>query len=118
MIKEKYSPKGIAHTIYDIVSDYGALLKDFPSEVNEILYRIKTGKMVVDIELNDKAQMMREVKQFGNIIAMTILIGVMMIGAITMNMHGHGGHLPDIILGISLFFGVWLLLRLAVRLSS
>lgn len=118
LIKEKYSPKGIAHSIYDLITDYAALFRDFPAEVNEILYRFKNGKLVHEIQLNDKSHMTHGIRQFGNTVAMTILIGFMMTGAIIMNIHGHQSTVSDIMFGISLFFSIWLLLRMAMRIAS
>lgn len=118
LIKEKYSPKGIAHSLYDLIQDYGALFRDFPSEVNEILYRFKNGKLVHEIQLSDKDHMSRGIKQFGNTIAMTVLIGVMMTGSIIMSAHDHQSTVSNFMFGSSLFFSIWLLLKLAFRLSA
>jgi ubiquinone biosynthesis protein len=117
LIREKYSPKGVANSLFDLIRDYGALFRDFPSEINEILYRFKNGKLVHEIQITDKARMTRSIKNFGNIIAMTVIIGFMMAGSIAMNSHGHNSAIATLMFGISLFFSVWLLLRLAFRVG-
>jgi len=117
LIREKYSAKGIASSLYDMIRDYGALFRDFPSEINEILYRFKNGKLIHEIQLTDKAQVTRSIKHFGSIIAMTVIIGFMLAGSIFMNIHGHNSTMTTLMFGISLFFSLWLLLRLAFRVG-
>jgi ubiquinone biosynthesis protein len=118
LIKEKYSAKGLANSLYDMMKDYGALLRDFPGEVNEILYRLKAGKLVHEVQFNDKTQITSGIKQFGNTIIMTILIAVMMAGSIAMHVHDPSSRISNVMFGISLFFSVWLLLRLIFRMGA
>ena len=53
-MKNRYGLKTIAGNLYHAVGDYINLIRDLPSEVNEILYKIKEGKLVHEINIQDK----------------------------------------------------------------
>ncbi len=115
LVKEKFSPRQIATDIYEMTKDYITLIRDFPSEVNEILFRLKQGKLTFDIQISDKPLFTKIFRQFGGIISITIIISFMMAGSIIMNVWGKESRTGDIMFGVSLFFAIWLLVRLFFR---
>jgi ubiquinone biosynthesis protein len=115
LIREKMSPKKFAHEAYDMLKDYGTLIRDFPSEVNEILYKLKQGKIIVDIQVSDKDTFTKNLKQFAATISITLLLGCMLTASVVMNVWGHSSTATNFMFGCSLFFSVWLLLRLFFR---
>ena len=115
LIREKFSPKKFAHDAYDMVKDYGALIRDFPAEVNEILYRLKQGKVIIDLQVSDKDVFTKNLKQFAATLSITLLLGCMLTASVIMNVWGKSSTGTDFMFGISLFFAVWLLLRLFFR---
>jgi ubiquinone biosynthesis protein len=115
LIREKFSPKKFAHDAYDMVKDYGQLIRDFPSEVNEILYKLKQGKIIIDIQVSDKDVFTKNLKQFAATISLTLLLGAMLAASVIMNVWGKNTSATNFMFGISLFFSVWLLLRLFFR---
>lgn len=115
LIREKFSPQKFAHEAYDMLKDYGAFFRDFPSEVNEILYKLKQGKIIVDIQVSDKDLFTKNLKQFAAIISLTLLLAFMLTASVIMNIWGKSSTGTDVMFGVSLFFSIWLLLRLFFR---
>ncbi len=115
LIREKMSPKKFAHEAYDMLKDYGTLIRDFPSEVNEILYKLKQGKIIVDIQVSDKDVFTKNLKQFAATLSLTLLLGCMLTASVVMNVWGKSSTATDFMFASSLFFSVWLLLRLFFR---
>lgn len=115
LVRESFSPKKFAHDAYDMLKDYGAFFRDFPSEVNEILYKLKQGKIIVDIQVSDKDLFTKNIKQFAATLSLTLLIAFMLTSSVLMNIWGKSSTGADIMFGVSLFFAIWLLLRLSLR---
>ncbi|HLP51646.1 MAG TPA: AarF/UbiB family protein [Chitinophagales bacterium] len=115
LIREKFSAKKFAHEAYDMLKDYGAFFRDFPSEVNELLYKLKQGKIVVDIQVSDKDLFTKSIRQLAGTVGLTLLLGGMLTASVIMNVWGKSTTSTDFMFGISLFFSVWLMLRLFFR---
>lgn len=115
LIREKFSPRKFAHEAYDMLKDYGNFIRDFPSEVNEILYKLKQGKIVVDIQVSDKDVFTKNLKSFAATLSLTLLLAAMLTASVIMNVWGKSSSATDFMFGTSLFFAIWLLLRLFFR---
>lgn len=115
LIKEKFSAKQIAGEVYDTLKDYVSLIRDFPSEINEILYRVKQGKITLDINVKEKEIFANGLKQIGGIIAIVLLIGILMGGSVILITRDKDVQGANFMLGASIFFSLWLLLRLFTR---
>lgn len=112
LIKEKFSAKQIAGEVFDTIKDYVSLIRDFPGEINEILYRIKQGKITLDINLKEKEIFASTAKQIGSFIAIAMVIGFLLATALILIVKEKEVRGANIILGISVFFALWLLMRL------
>jgi len=115
LIKEKFSAKQIAGEVYDTLKDYVSLIRDFPSEINEILYRVKQGKITLDINVKEKEIFASGLKQIGGIIAIVLLVGILMAGSVILITRDKEVQGANFMLGASIFFSLWLLLRLFTR---
>ncbi|MFN8285611.1 MAG: AarF/UbiB family protein [Chitinophagales bacterium] len=115
LIREKFSPKEVASNLYEVVKDYMRLIRDFPGEVNEILFKLKQGKVIMDINLANPKMLMGSVKQIGRIISITFLICVMLAGSVVMMVWDRHPTIAGIMFGVSLFFSLGLLLRLMLK---
>jgi ubiquinone biosynthesis protein len=115
LIKEKFSAKQIAGEVYDTLKDYVSLIRDFPSEINEILYRVKQGKITIDINVKEKEIFASGLKQVGGIIAIVLLVGILMAGSVILITRDKEVQGANFMLGASIFFSLWLLLRLFTR---
>lgn len=112
LVRANFSPERFAHNAYDIIKDWGALIRDFPGEINEILYKLKQGKVTIDIEISDKHIFTRTMKQFAATLSLTLLLGAMLAASVAINVWGTRTPGTEFLFGLSVFFSVWLLLRL------
>lgn len=115
LIKEKFSPKQIAGDIFDTLKDYGSLVRDFPAEINEILYRLKKGRIGIDINIEDEKVLVNGFKQVGGVLSITLLLGFMLAGSTVLLIYGKAITAASILFGISVFFSVSLLMRLFIK---
>jgi ubiquinone biosynthesis protein len=115
LIKEKFSPKQIAGDIFDTLKDYGSLIRDFPAEINEILYRLKKGRIGIDINIEDEKVLVNGFKQVGGVLSITLLLGFMLAGSTVLLIYGKAITAASILFGISVFFSVSLLMRLFIK---
>jgi ubiquinone biosynthesis protein len=112
LIQQKFSLKNVAGDIYDILKDYMALVRDFPGEVNEILYRVKQGKLVHDIQIKDSTPFVKSAREFGRIVSIALLLGFMLAGSAIMIVWGKQVWIGHTMFAISSVFALWVLLRL------
>ena len=117
LIKKHFSPVSMAHELFDTAKDYASLVRDFPAEINEILFKMKQGKMIIEINLGDNETMGRTMKSVGSNIAMALLLGFMLAGSIVMSILGKTPWMGEVMFAISSFFALWLLFRLFARTS-
>jgi ubiquinone biosynthesis protein len=117
LIRQRLSPNSIAHEIFDTIHDYGSLIRDFPSEMNEILFKLKHGKLIHEIHLGEHELMGRVFKSIGGTLAIAMLIGFMLMGSIVMSVWGRSPGIGNLMFAISSFLAVWLIFRLFVRNS-
>ncbi len=115
LIKEKFSPKQIAGEVFDTVKDYVSLIRDFPNEINEILYNLKKGKIVVDINLKNPESAVKSIKQMGSMIVSIFILAVMMAVCVILIVKDKETPAVHFLFGVSIFFSIWLLLRLFFR---
>ena len=115
LVRKKFSPVNIAHEMFDTVEDYISLVRDFPGEMNEILFKLKQGKLIHEIHLGEHEVMGKVVKSIGAMLAVAFLIGFMLTGSIVMSIWGKSPVLSNMMFAISGFFSLWLLLRLFNR---
>ncbi len=117
LIKQRYSPSSIAGEIYDTIRDYTALIRDFPNEINEILYKMKHGKLIHEIHMSDQAIITKAAKNIGGAVAIALLIGFMFVGAIVMSIWAHPAWIGDVLFAITSVLSLWCLLRLFAKTS-
>ena len=115
LVKEKFSPKEIASDIYETLKDYIQFIRDFPSEINEILFRLKKGTIGIDINIQQHEILTGAFRQLGALIAITILIGFMLAGSTFLLIYDKAETVASVIFGVAVFFSVMLLFRLFVR---
>lgn len=117
LVKTKYSPKVVAQEVYKTLHDYMDLIREFPNDINEILYKLKEGRLIHDLEFKADARTMRSLRNIGRIIAMTLLTGSLLAASIILKIWGPPSVISDVLFGISAFFTIWVILRLFFRSS-
>jgi ubiquinone biosynthesis protein len=115
LVKAKFSAGKIGSDIYDTAKDYIALVRDFPAEVNEILFRLKQGRFSFDIQITDKELFTNTFRYFSGTISITIILSFMLAGSIAMNIWGKQTTAGDIMFWVALTFAILLLIRLFLR---
>ncbi len=115
LIKKKLSPKMIANQIFDTIGDYVTFIRDFPGEMNEILYKIKEGKLIHEIDIQDKAAFSKSAKEFSQRISLVMILGFMFICSTMLIIFVPDSSWGKILFGVSAFFGSWILFRLLFK---
>ncbi len=117
LVAKKYDPRKIATELYDTVADYFALIHDFPKQANEILYKLKEGKIQHEIHLKDSKLFRSTILQFSQRIALVLLICGMLASSIMLLNWGIEPLLAKISFGISFFLAAWICLKLLFRIK-
>ncbi len=113
IILNKYDPRNIASQVYDSLTDYITLIKEFPGEMSEILYKLKEGKIRHEISLRDDPTVNKALQQFSQRISLVILLTGMFIGSIILIVWGGTeGPLLKIAYSTSGFIAVYTMIKL------
>lgn len=116
LVMKKYDPRKLASGIYDTLTDYVALIRDLPSNVNEILYKLKQGKIHHEIDFSSAAEPVRKTaRQFSQRIALVVLISSMLLASVILVIWGPNRQFANIAFGVSAFLNVWVVLKLIFR---
>ncbi len=115
LIKQKISVKAIATDLYDTVKDYVDLIRDFPGEINQILYRIKEGTITHDIHVKDSSALAKTAMSFGRIVSLAMIVGFMLAGSIVMTIWGKPVWMGNLMFATSSIFAIWVLLRIVFK---
>jgi ubiquinone biosynthesis protein len=115
LIRKQFSAKRITREIFDAIKEYYKLLMEFPSDLNEIIYKIKEGRFKTMIEVKGFEPLVEHIDIASNRISIAIVLAALIIGASFL------AHYPQTIwLGIIIFilaaiFGFWLVIKLFRR---
>ncbi|MCD4744898.1 MAG: hypothetical protein K8R58_01210, partial [Bacteroidales bacterium] len=81
IIKDRYHPFKLAKDIYFSVEEFGQLMRDLPFDVREIIGKIKSGKIKIDIEHKGLTPMLKTHSQISNRIAFAIVLASIIVGS-------------------------------------
>lgn len=65
VVRMKFSPKRFVSALVDTISDYTALVREFPRDVTEILFKLKQGKLIHEISLREDKQLRTTLRVLG-----------------------------------------------------
>lgn len=88
VIKAKFNIKELATGLYRTLEDYFHLINDLPSEVNEILYKLKQGKLTHEIGIQDRQGVGKVIRKLANRIALALLLGFMLVTSVMLIIWG------------------------------
>lgn len=88
LLMKKYSIKNFAIGLYETLEDWTNLFREFPSEVNEILYKVKEGKITHEISIRQQDQIDRSLNRLVNRIGLAMIIGFVLIGSAIFSIWG------------------------------
>lgn len=72
VIKKKFAPKRFLSALRETLHDYSTLVREFPKDVNELLYRWKQGKLVHEVSLREDKQLRKTIR----ILSVNIGLGI------------------------------------------
>jgi ubiquinone biosynthesis protein len=118
MLRERFNPKTIAKEIYSFGNDFWELLLNFPAEIQDIILKVKQGKLKIDIEHKGFESMMITHERISNKIAFSVVLASIVIGSSVLILPG----IPPLIYGVSIIgllgflgaviLGFWLLISI------
>lgn len=79
LVMDKYTPKKMVGALYNAIGDYVSLIRNFPVEVNEILGKIKDGRLVHEINIHDSKAATSVLRNITRRIAMSLLMASLLI---------------------------------------
>lgn len=115
LVKRKFSVKALANDIYDTIKDYVDLFRDFPGEVNEILYKIKEGKITHDIQVKDSSPFVKSAMAFGRIVSLALILAAMLAGGVVMTIWSKHEWIGNVMFATSSIFAIWMMIRLMFK---
>jgi ubiquinone biosynthesis protein len=118
LMKERLSVRQLAKDFYLSTADFIALLRDFPSEAQDIIELIKKGDMRFSLEHKGLESMLTNLNQISNRVVFAIVLAALIIGSSLIVLSGLPPTWRDIpIIGIVGFLGAgimafWLLVSI------
>lgn len=79
VVKMKFSPKRFVSSLVDTVGDYVTLIREFPKDVSEILFRLKQGKLIHEVSLREDKQLRKTMRILSVNIGLGITTGLVII---------------------------------------
>lgn len=115
LIKKQYDPRKLAEEVFESIKEYYKLLMELPSDLNDIIHKIKEGRFKTMIELKGFEPLVEEIEQASNRVSIAIVIAALIIGASIITQWQHTRWLGTIVFFLSGIFAFWLLLKLFRR---
>ncbi|MEG1648499.1 MAG: AarF/UbiB family protein [Rikenellaceae bacterium] len=111
LIKERYSTRQIALNIYETLTNYVELVRNLPTNLNEIIFKIKEGTIKHDIKLEDDMLFTKTLRSISLRISYVILIIGLFIGSTILIVWDSDRRFGLIVLYFSTILILFLLLR-------
>ena len=115
LIRQQFSAKQFTREVFDAIKDYYKLLMEFPSEINEIIYKIKEGRFKTMIEVKGFEPLAEHIDMASNRISIAIVLAALIIGASVLSHYPQTTWLGIIIFILAAIFGFWLVIKLFKR---
>ncbi len=81
MVRDQMSPLKLAGGLFNSAADLAVLLHDLPSELSEILDKIKYGKLKMDIELKGVEPMIETHERAADKLSFSVVLAALIIGS-------------------------------------
>jgi len=112
LMKQQFNPKRIASEVFDAIKDYYRLLTEFPSEINEIIYKVKEGRFKTMIEVKGFEPLTEHVDMASNRVSAAIVVAALIIGASIISQWDQTRMAGIIVFSLAGILGFWLLIKL------
>ena len=81
LVSNQYNVSRLAGSVFDTLWDYINMARSLPVQVNEILYKLKEGKISHEIKVDDASSMNRAFRNAANRIVLAILLMALFVGS-------------------------------------
>jgi ubiquinone biosynthesis protein len=115
LIARQFNPRIIAAEVFESLKEYYKFLKEFPSDLNEIIYKIKDGNFKTQIELKGFEPLIEHFESASSRVAVAIVVAALIIGASIISQWEQIRWVGTIVFGLAGIFGFWLLIKLFRR---
>jgi ubiquinone biosynthesis protein len=115
LIKRQYSPTRLAEEVFESIREYYKLIMELPSDLNEIIHKVKEGRFKTMIELKGFEPLTEQIDQASNRVSIAIVIASLIIGASIISQWPNVRWIGTIIFFLAGIFGFLLIFRLFRR---
>jgi ubiquinone biosynthesis protein len=115
LLKQQYSPKRLAEEVFESIREYYKLVMELPSDLNEIIHKVKEGRFKTMIELKGFEPLTEQIDHASNRISIAIVTASLIIGASIISQWANIRWIGIIIFFLAGMFGFILLFRLFRR---
>ena len=115
LIAQQFSPKHLASEVFDAIKEYYKLIKELPTDLNEILFKIKEGKFRTQIEVKGLEPLADHIDTASSRVSIAIVLAALIIGASIISQWEQTRWIGAIVFCLAGLFGFWLLVKLFRR---
>ncbi len=115
LIKQQYSPKRLAEEVFESIREYYKLIMELPSDLNEIIHKVKEGRFKTMIELKGFDPLVEQIDHASNRVSIAIVIASLIIGASIISQWQSTRWIGTGVFFLAGIFGFWLLFRIFRR---
>ncbi len=115
LIAKQFSPKFIAREIFESLKEYYKLIRELPSDLNEIIYDIKDGRFKTQIEVKGLEPLINHIDSASNRMAVAVVLAALIIGGSIISQWDQTRLVGAIVFGLAGILGFYLLITLFRR---
>ena len=115
LIEQQYSPVRLAEEVFESLKEYYKLIRELPSDLNEIIYKVKEGRFKTMIELKGFDPLTEQIDQARNRVSIAIVVASLIIGASIISQWQNVRWIGTIVFFLAGIFGFLLIIRLFRR---
>jgi ubiquinone biosynthesis protein len=115
LIEQQYSPVRLAEEVFESLKEYYKLIRELPSDLNEIIYKVKEGRFKTMIELKGFDPLTEQIDQASNRVSIAIVVASLIIGASIISQWQNVRWIGTIVFFLAGIFGFLLIFRLFRR---
>jgi ubiquinone biosynthesis protein len=112
LIARQFDPKVLFTEVVDSLFEYVKLVKELPSDLNEIIYKLKDGLFRTQIEMKGLEPMVEHIDSASNRVSVAIVLAALIIGASIISQWQEVRWIGAIVFTLAGIFGFWLLIKL------
>lgn len=82
IVMTRFSPRKLASDLYQTLKNYGTLVKNAPTDVGEILYKLKQGEIKHELKFHDSTMIEGSIRGLSSRIAYALLLVGLFLGSV------------------------------------